>query len=174
MTTLDYTQRPVTPSLSAPRAARPGSSPDLTFGSAPAGRATLSAITQELTGEPTTLHDRAARESTPDTDGAPAPGRETLQALEAELEHQLRPPQGDSGTQAVGERFEVFEMATFVVRGRDLGRLSSQTARRDFVEQRLKHRLPVDSMAQVDHVDVTPWTERGTVILRVWCRVAQP
>ena len=65
---------------------------------------------------------------------------------------------------------EVFEMATFVVRG-DLAHLSSSTARREFVAKRLLHRLPVRAIGEVDRIDVTPWTVRGTVIVRVWCRV---
>jgi hypothetical protein len=72
--------------------------------------------------------------------------------------------------EAVEPGCEVFEMVTFVVRG-DLGRLSSSEARRDFVAERLIHRLPIKSMAQIDRIDVTPWTVRGTVIVRVWCLV---
>lgn len=65
---------------------------------------------------------------------------------------------------------DVFEMVTFVVRG-DLARLSSSKARQDFVAERLIHRLPIKSMAEVDRIDVTPWTVHGTVIVRVWCLV---
>jgi hypothetical protein len=64
-------------------------------------------------------------------------------------------------------------MATFVVRG-DLAQLSSVAARRRFVTDRLLHRLPVESIEEVDRIDVTPWTVRGTVIVRVWCRVPPP
>jgi hypothetical protein len=175
MSTLGYEQRPVAPTFRVPRPVRPGSSPDLSFGSAPAGRETLAAIAEELTGEPTTgVRPRATLDSAPDAVAARPAGRETLQALEAELESRLGQAAPESGTQPVSEELEVFEMATFVVRGRELARLSSQKARRDFVEERLKHRLPIESMDQVDHVDVTPWTVRGTVILRVWCRVLHP
>ncbi len=64
-------------------------------------------------------------------------------------------------------------MVTFVVRGPELSRLSSQQARRDFVAERLLQRLPVASIDKVDRIDVTPWTVRGTVIVRVWCRVPE-
>jgi hypothetical protein len=73
-------------------------------------------------------------------------------------------------TAPVPEDFEIHEMVTFVVRG-DVARLSSDTARRDFVRDRLMHRLPVDTLDAVDRIDVTPWTVRGTVIVRVWCRI---
>lgn len=170
LSTLGYEQRPVVPNFRVPRPARPSSSPELTFGSAPAGRETLAAISEELTGEPaTTVREKGALQPAPDKPRAP--GRETLHALETELESRLGQSAPESGMQPVSEELEVFEMATFVVRGHELGRLASQKARRDFVEERLKHRLPIASMDQVDHVDVTPWTERGTVILRVWCRV---
>jgi hypothetical protein len=69
------------------------------------------------------------------------------------------------------EAFEIHEMVTFVVRG-DLARLSSERARRSFVRDHLAHRLPVATFDDVDRIDVTPWTVKGTVVVRVWCRVA--
>jgi len=66
--------------------------------------------------------------------------------------------------------FEIHEMITFVVKG-DLAQLSSTTARRDFVRDHLMHRLPVSRLSEVDRIDVTPWTVKGTVIVRVWCHV---
>ncbi|MBN2194390.1 MAG: hypothetical protein JW751_16355 [Polyangiaceae bacterium] len=69
--------------------------------------------------------------------------------------------------------FEIHEMVTFVVRG-DIGRLASDHARREFVSQYLGHRLPVTAMNGVDRIDVTPWTVKGTVVVRVWCRVPPP
>ena len=110
-------------------------------------------------------------------EGAPAagqnkPGRATLEAIEQQMASWAesgKPPSSTSGRERETE-FEVFEMATFVVRG-DLARLSSTSARRAFVAERLLHRLPVASITDVDRVDVTPWTVRGTVVVRVWCRV---
>ncbi len=97
-------------------------------------------------------------------------GRETLAAIAEELAREnaafLRDlPQEDDAP------LEIMEMATFVVRGRDVMRLSSEAARREFVAERLMHRLPVASIDEVDRIDVTPWTVRGTVVLRVWCKV---
>lgn len=92
------------------------------------------------------------------------------QALHAELDHWARTGEASPGSRRDLDSWEVFEMATFVVRG-DVTRLSSMTARREFVGERLLHRLPVDSLEQVDRIDITPWTVHGTVIVRVWCRV---
>jgi len=97
-------------------------------------------------------------------------GRETLAAIAEELAREnaafLRDlPQEEDAP------LEIMEMATFVVRGRDVMRLSSEAARREFVAERLMHRLPVASIDQIDRIDVTPWTVRGTVVLRVWCKV---
>jgi hypothetical protein len=97
-------------------------------------------------------------------------GRETLAAIAEELAREnaafLRDLPGEDEAE-----LEIMEMVTFVVRGREVLRLSSEAARREFVAERLMHRLPVKSLDQVDRIDVTPWTVRGTVVLRVWCRV---
>jgi hypothetical protein len=96
-------------------------------------------------------------------------GRETLAAIAEELAREnaafLRDLEEDDAA------LEIMEMATFVVRGREVLQLSSDAARREFVADRLMHRLPVKSMEEVDRIDVTPWTVRGTVVLRVWCKV---
>jgi len=77
----------------------------------------------------------------------------------------------DDAARAVAAELEIFEMATFVVRGGDVSRLASEALRRDFVEQHLLGRLPVASMSAVERVDVTPWTTPGTLVVRVWCRL---
>ncbi|MCA9647013.1 MAG: hypothetical protein KC492_40270, partial [Myxococcales bacterium] len=76
------------------------------------------------------------------------------------------------GAPRTTQKMEVFEMITFVVRANDAGRLSSMRSRKDFVAEKLMHRLPIESPDDIERVDVTPWTGKGTVILRVWCRVA--
>ncbi len=86
-------------------------------------------------------------------------GRATLNAIERDVRARR------------GEALEVFEMNTFVVRGGDLSALGSHQARRVFVAERLLHRLPVDSIDDVDRIDVTPWTTKGTLIVRVWSKV---
>lgn len=65
----------------------------------------------------------------------------------------------------------IFEMLTFVVQGAEVASLASDGQRRRFVETHLLHRLPARDMAQVDRVDVTPWTVKDTVVVRVWCKV---
>ena len=69
---------------------------------------------------------------------------------------------------------EAFELANFVVRGDDLAQLTSEATRREFVADRLMHRLPVSSIEQVERIDIAPWSVKGTLILRVWCRVVKP
>jgi len=106
----------------------------------------------------------------------PAPGRATLDAIEQQLASWAetgRPPEAPAHVSRDEAPLDVFEMATFVVRG-DLAQLSSAAARRRFVADRLLHRLPVESLDDVDRIDVTPWTVRGTVIVRVWCRLPPP
>ena len=65
----------------------------------------------------------------------------------------------------------IFEMLTFVVQGADVASLASETERRRFVEAHLVSRLPGKNMARVERVDVTPWTVKDTVVVRVWCKV---
>jgi len=65
----------------------------------------------------------------------------------------------------------IFEMLTFVVQSADVASLASEGQRRRFVETHLLHRVPGQNMTQVDRVDVTPWTVRDTVVVRVWCKI---
>ncbi len=164
MSTLDYEQRFST-------------TPDIEVGQSTAGRETMAAIARELS-EPSTGvrrrtrtrgYDNSAKAFDPgaEVNVVPSPGRDTLDAL-ANAVMAERAPESEAR-----EVLEVFEMATFVVRGADLARLSSESARRQFVSERLLGRLPARTMEEVDRVDVTPWTVKNTVILRVWCRVAK-
>jgi hypothetical protein len=177
--------------------ARAASSPEIAVRETLAGRETLGAIAQELRLAPrnplTTKRygDRISnapgsmtpsfrrRDSSPEISVAPGPvGRETLAAINDELAQGLDDEpttlvRSKSAVNAETSAIEVFEMMTFVARG-DLSQLGSTPARRDFVEERLMHRLPVDDISQVDRIDVTPWTVKGTVIVRVWCVVPPP
>ena len=175
--------------------------PDIEIGQGTAGRETLAAIDEELYGiareharRTVDYEDRPPvaeppprprqrtlgfEEAAPGSRTAPyrtrqkapaRPGRATLDAIEQELS-----TWAESGTPprvpvASNRDLEVFEMATFVVKG-DLAHLASPGARQQFVEQRLLRRLPVQGMADVARIDVTPWTVHGTVVVRVWCRV---
>jgi len=122
--------------------------------------------------------------------GESAVGRETLAVITAELLPSVRevpaanapPPSSLLGASMRAEAstidesaslapFAIFEMLTFVVQGPETASLSSEALRRRFVEEHLLQRLPAKSMDQVDRVDVTPWTVRGTVVVRVWCKV---
>ncbi len=134
--------------------------PDISVRETIAGRETLAAIGEELAR--VSAQNRGVSEPTLPADAAaPASGSSAEAAAKtSDIEQTL-------------DALEVFEMVTFVVRG-DITRLSSHQARLSFVERRLLHRLPIKDMAQVDRVDVTPWTVQGNVILRVWCRVPPP
>ena len=65
----------------------------------------------------------------------------------------------------------IFEMLTFVVQAADAASLASEEQRRRFVEAHLLQRLPGKNMAQVERVDVTPWTVKDALVMRVWCKI---
>ena len=165
-----------------------------------AGHETLAAIHEELAGALAVPAPTSPRDDAPEISVVEAPaGRETL-ALIAEEARPPRAPQdtltyGDRISNAPGAKtpsrapaplaaaeasppasvaevpFAIFEMLTFVVQGPEIAQLSSDTVRRRFVEEHLLQRLPAKDMAQVERVDVTPWTVRGTVVVRVWCKL---
>jgi len=173
------------------------SQPEIRIAYTPAGRATMDAIESELLPKPLpaiTEHET----SSPDITVREAiAGRETLAAILEEARPSARGPQttlpyGDRVSNAPGAKtpstapravapskspsaapagVEIFEMMTYVVRGIETSRLSNETLRRQFVEEHLLARLPSPSMADVDRVDVTPWTVQGTLVVRVWCRL---
>lgn len=165
---------------------RDSSAPELELSEAPAGRDTLGAIAEELAphgrGPMATLRygDRVSNapgaisprtktvlRSAPEITVRQSPaGRDTLAAIEDELSS------GSAAANAVSTTpLEVYEMVTFVMRGPQVAGLASDRGRRAFVEQKLLRRLPVDSMDQVERIDVAPWTVRDAVIVRIWCRV---
>jgi hypothetical protein len=134
------------------RAPTQSSAPEISIGESAVGRETLAVITAELVP--------SAREP----DLAPAFAEPAPAPASARLE--------SAADESVSEApFAIFEMLTFVVQGPETASLSSEALRRRFVEEHLLQRLPAKSMAQVDRVDVTPWTVRGTVVVRVWCKV---
>jgi hypothetical protein len=65
---------------------------------------------------------------------------------------------------------EIFELLTFIIRGSGVGDLSTDALRRRFVEQHLLHRVPSGTVDTVERIEVTPWTAKGTMVVRVWCR----
>lgn len=70
---------------------------------------------------------------------------------------------------APGE-LEIFELLTFIIRGNKVGDLSTDALRRRFVQDHLLHRVPSGSIDAVERIEVTPWTAKGTMVVRVWCR----
>lgn len=68
------------------------------------------------------------------------------------------------------DELEIFELLTFIIRGNKVGDLSTDALRRRFVEEHLLHRVPAGSIDAVERIEVTPWTAKGTMVVRVWCR----
>jgi hypothetical protein len=150
--------------LKASLARATASQPEIRLGYAPAGRGTLDAIHGELA---TPSGDRES--STPEiVVNETVAERDTLSAImeEAQPSRDLR----ESSTPELSP-LEIFEMLTFVVRGGEAQRMSNDASRQRFVEEHLLQRLPVASMADIDRVEVTPWTAPGALVVRVWCRV---
>jgi hypothetical protein len=59
---------------------------------------------------------------------------------------------------------------TFIIRGNKVSDLSTDALRRRFVQEHLLHRVPSGSIDAVERIEVTPWTAKGTMVVRVWCR----
>lgn len=197
---LTMTGKPSDASEARPSLEPEGSQPDIVVSYKPAGRETLEAITGELVPLPASFERDAAAKlervapakvaresSSPEIivrEGTIE--RDTLAAIVAEAasapaEAKPSPPSGPAPVAPVVAvtapatapelaALEIFEMTTYVVRGGDVARLASENLRRHFVEEHLLARLPVTSMAEVERVDVTPWTVPGTLVVRVWCR----
>lgn len=150
MATLRYGDRiSNAPGARVPSAPPFDTGPEISITSSSVGRDTLAAINEDLTAPVTEEPTTGVRSRTQERE----PPRSSIQPTSAAI--------------------DVFEMMTFVARG-EVSELASTTARRAFVEERLLHRLPVSGMHEVDRIDVTPWTVKGTVIVRVWCIVPPP
>jgi hypothetical protein len=181
----------------AGRKAKESSQPDILVAYTPAGRDTMEAIATELVPMPLPAVAEHETSSPEITIREGVAGRETLAAILEEARPDARAPQttlpyGDRVSNAPGAKtpstapasspgkaksagVEIFEMMTYVVRGIEAARLSSEPLRRQFVAENLMDRLPTRSMDDIDRVDVTPWTVQGTLVVRVWCRLpAQP
>jgi hypothetical protein len=176
------------PADAAPPRAPESSAPEIRVAYTPAGRETLEAITHEIVPLPLPVVLRESsspeitiREGTIERDTLAAIMEEAGAATDADATPVVNPPSTSRPPKAgtpnaaptAAPGIEIFEMVTYVVRGTDVGRLASEAQRRSFVEESLLSRLPVSSMADVDRIDVTPWTIQGTLVVRVWCR-AQP
>jgi hypothetical protein len=177
----------------AGKKAKESSQPDILVAYTPAGRDTMEAIATELVPMPLPAISERETSSPEITIREGVAGRETLAAILEETRPDARAPQttlpyGDRVSNAPGAKtpstapsatpakatsagVEIFEMMTYVVRGIEAARLSSEALRRQFVAENLMERLPTRSMDDIDRVDVTPWTVQGTLVVRVWCRL---
>jgi hypothetical protein len=132
----------------------------------PAGRDTLAAIAEEL------AESMRPRQNTLPYDdriknapGARSPSRAPTPPAEVTIKAEPPP------TPRLGpEQLEIFELLTFIIRGSGVGDLSTDALRRRFVEQNLLHRVPGGDLSAVERIEVTPWTAKGTMVVRVWCR----
>jgi hypothetical protein len=164
------------------------------------GRETLAAIAEELANDPATAirpkldtigyeerpkhrsSSRPPQGSSPEliSIGEAPIGRATQAAIEDDLvsETLATTARADARSQtsplAAPGPAEVFEISTFVVEGEEIFTKVSEQSRRDFVEQRLIHRLPALSMKEVVRIDVSRGAAANTVILRVWSKVGRP
>jgi hypothetical protein len=171
------------PSADEPARSPPQTSaPEIRIGYKPAGRETLEAITGELVPLPGAFERASSSPEISVREGVIE--RDTLAAIMEEAGASFDVQQAPASAapapapkqpaapaaSASPDALEVFEMVTYVVRGGDVARLASESLRRQFVEEHLLPRLPVKSMAEVERVDVTPWTVQGTLVVRVWCK----
>jgi hypothetical protein len=163
------------PSGKAPRAPHQTSQPEIRVAYTPAGRQTLDAITDELVPLPLPAITEREGSSPEIVVRETIAEHDTLAAIIAEaagIEELIPPPPVPAAPSSAPatSTLEIFEMITFVVRGLESAKVSSEALRRRFVEEQLLKRLPVASMDAVERVDVTPWTVQGTLVVRVWCR----
>jgi hypothetical protein len=155
---------PAEPQSSSPLPERQSSSPEIIVHEAPLDP--LAALAREQ-AEARAATARQAAPPRAEPPAAPVPPA-AIVSLEATPASTTSTAQPD--TRAGTQSLEIFEMVTYVVRGGDVARLSSESARRAFVEEHLLARLPVRTMAEIERIDMTPWTVQGTLVVRVWCR----
>jgi hypothetical protein len=132
----------------------------------PAGRDTLAAIAEELADSM-----RPRQNTLPYDDrikNAPG-GRSPSRAPSPPAEPAVTEP---PTPRVAADQLEIFELLTFIIRGSGVGDLSTDALRRRFVEQNLLHRVPAGDMKAVERIEVTPWTAKGTMVVRVWCRAS--
>jgi len=170
----------------------PAEAPVIEISETPAGRETMAAIAEELAGVGRTRQDTlpypdkiknapGARSPSrapapPKLDAPPPvparPKADVPAALAAEAPDEVtvrvqRPPLAPA---PIAEGIEIFELLTFIVRGTGVGDLSTEALRRKFVQDHLLRRVPSGSIDGVERIEVTPWTAKGTMVMRIWCR----
>lgn len=158
------------PSLSTAEA------PVIEVSEAPAGRETMAAIAEELANEM-----RPRQNTLPYADKiSNAPGAKSPSRMPAApgASRASDGPEitvaGESGAvpspRITHDGVEIFELLTFIIRGNKVGDLSTDALRRRFVQAHLLHRVPSGSIDVVERIEVTPWTAKGTMVVRIWCK----
>mgnify|MGYP001544265339 FL=1 len=170
--------------LAAPRITA-AEAPVIEISEAPAGRETLAAIAEELAESMRPRQNtlpygdkisNAPGARSPSRAPSPPPAPAAPAAAKAAVAKDDGPEVTVSEEPApltprlAPEALEIFELLTFIIRGGGVGDLSTDALRRRFVEEHLLHRVPSGSISDVERIEVTPWTAKGTMVVRVWCR----
>jgi hypothetical protein len=171
--------------LSASRAST-AEAPVIEISETPVGRETMAAITEELAEAM-----RPRQNTLPYADkisnapGARSPSRAPTPppAAATKAAKAVKAAKGNDGPEVTisaepapptprlaPDGLEIFELLTFIIRGSGVGDLSTDALRRRFVAEHLLHRVPSGSIDDVERIEVTPWTAKGTMVVRVWCR----
>ena len=157
--------------------------PEVSVAFGPAGRETLALIEGEARGARSRQSTLGYGDRISNAPGAKTPSRAPAaktpsrapaaktQSRAPAAKTPSRAPAAPNAPKPLSSTPTIFEMLTFVVQDADVANLASDAQRRRFVEAHLLHRLPGQNMAQVERVDVTPWTVRDTVVVRIWCKV---
>lgn len=172
----------------------PAEAPLIEISEAPVGRDTMAAIAEELVGvgrarqdtlpypdkiknapgarSPSRIPAPPRPEREPEPAPVPASKQEAAPALVAEPpdEVTVKVQRSSLEPRPAPEGIEIFELLTFIVRGTGVGDLSTDALRRKFVQDHLLRRVPSGSIDGVERIEVTPWTAKGTMVMRIWCR----
>ncbi len=176
----------------AAKGASTAEAPMIEISETPAGRETMAAIAEELADamrprlntlpygdkisnapgakSPSRMPAPVALPAAPSPAPAPAPATESKADDGPEVTISASADAAPLTPRLKPEALEIFELLTFIIRGSLVGDLSTDALRRRFVEEHLLHRVPSGSIADVERIEVTPWTAKGTMVMRVWCR----
>jgi hypothetical protein len=157
--------------------------PVIEISEAPAGRDTLAAIADELAQSMRPRQNTlpyadkisnapGARSSSRAPEPRPAAATKTTKPAKATkaTDSPELTPNAEPAPRLTPDVLEIFQLLTFIVRGGGVGDLSTDALRRRFVAEHLLHRVPSGSIDDVERIEVTPWTAKGTMVVRVWCR----
>ena len=164
--------------------------PSISFREEPAGRETLEAIAQDrpvveprstkhygdrISNAPGAVSPRIARALDTHPEIAvtlEVAGRATFAAIERELaaDGPTIEINGPRDPQPSVFEFPIERMCTFVVKA-PMAALESPIAQSDLVRERLLPFLPVNDARHVTRVEVRPWHDAESLLVRVWCRV---